>query len=80
MNQMQGKCLIQRCLIFVVILNTFKKTNMKLFIWKTSLNSVVMVLEAQSTPVSFRGDSQDIFVENRNIIKVQTRFQFESWS
>ena len=55
---------------------------MKLFIWKTSLNSVVivMVLEAQSTPVSFRGDSPDIFVENRNIIKVQTRFQFESWS
>ena len=77
---MQGKCLIQRCLIFVVNLNTFKKKIMKLFIWKTSLNSVVMVLEAQSTPVSFRGDSPDIFVENRNIIKVQTRFQFESWS
>ena len=40
---------------YVLILNTFKKKIMKLFIWKTSLNSVVMVLEAQSTPVSFRG-------------------------
>ena len=58
--------------------NIFKK--MKLFIWKTFLNSVVMVWKRKSTPVSFRGDSPDIFVENRNIIKAQTRFQFESWS
>ena len=51
---------------------------MKLFIWKTSLNSVVMVWKRNRHLSIFAGIH--LIVENRNIIKIQTRFQFESWS